>query len=252
MKNILIALFTIISITTGKAQDFTESLQGIKKVKIHSSPGIKVKAHDTNELLIKGDKGIRKPEKAKGLKAVYSGGTDNTGLGITMLKEGDVLTLKNLRNMHGPSLEIYLPKTIDIEVENHGVSEVSIAGFSSEIEAKTKVGKIEISDVTGPIVAKSSAGSIEIVFNKVNQSSPISIVSSAGDVDVSIPSNTPANLNLKATMGEIYTDFELKIPSAVDDMKIIGGRRTINTQINNGGVDITLRSSVGSIYLRKI
>ncbi|WP_103069261.1 DUF4097 family beta strand repeat-containing protein [Aquimarina sediminis] len=251
MKKIAIALIVFIASGNLIAQDYTHSLQGIKKVKIHSSPGVTVKAYDKNELLIKGEEGLEKPDKAKGLKAVYSGGTDNTGIGIHIEKEGSVLVVKNLRNMHGPGIQIYLPKNTNVSVENHGISSLQISGFSSEIEAKTNVGGIEIKDVTGPIVAKSAAGGITVIFDKVNQSSPISIVSSAGDVDVSLPSSTPANLNLKAVMGEIYTDFDLKIPAEDNDMKIVGGRKSIETKINNGGVDITLRSAVGSIYLRK-
>jgi len=251
MKNITIVLVLFLVIGNLTAQDYTHSLQGVKKVKIYSSPGVTLKAYSKNELLIKGGNHIQRPEKAKGLKAIYSGGTDNTGIGIYIKKENDILVLKNLRSMHGPSIEISLPKDINVSIENQGVSNLSISGFSSEIEAKTKVGKIEITDVTGPIVAKSSAGGINIIFDKVNQSSPISIISSAGDVDITLPSDTPANLSLKATMGEIYTDFDLKIPSDENDMKVVGGRRSIISKINNGGVDIALRSSVGNIYLRK-
>lgn len=250
MKKIAIA---IILFTIGgnlKAQDHTQSLQGISKVKITSDPNIIIKAHDKNEILIKSN-GRKAPEKAKGLKAVYSGGSDNTGLGVYVAKEGDVLIVRNLRGMHGPKLEIYVSKNADIHAENTKIGNVYISGFSSEIEVKTNVGSIDIEEVGGPIVAKSSTGGINVNFGKVNQASPISITSSTGDVDVSLPANTPANLKLKSSMGEIYTDFELKL--AVDDknMKVVGGRKSISTMINNGGVDISLRSSVGNIYLRK-
>ncbi len=250
MKKIAIALLFLISIGNLKAQDYTKSLQGIKKVKISSASGVDIKTHNKNELVIIGND-RKTPEKARGLKAVYAGGSDNTGIGVYVDKDGEALVIRNLKNMHSKVLEIYLPGTINITVEKSNLGGVAIEGFSSEIEAITNVGSITLRDVTGPVVAKTATGEINIVFNKVSQSSPISLISATGAIDVSLPSSTPANLELKTAMGEIYTDFDIKFPVKDNDMKLIAGKRAINTAINNGGVDISLRSSTGNIYLRK-
>ncbi|MDY8135231.1 DUF4097 family beta strand repeat-containing protein [Aquimarina sp. 2201CG5-10] len=251
MKNIAIALVLLLTIGSLKAQeDYVQSLQGVKKVKVHSESGVEIKAHDKNEVLIVG--GNRKmPEKARGLKAVYAGGSDNTGFGVYAFKEGETLILKNLKNMHSKTLQVFLPKNVNISIERSNLGSIEISGFSSEIEATTNVGNITFRDVTGPIVAKTATGEINVVFNKVSQSSPISLISATGAIDVSLPSNTPANLELKTTMGEIFTDFDIKFPKEDNNMKILVGKRTIATELNNGGVEISLRSSTGNIYLRK-
>ncbi|MBP2831316.1 hypothetical protein J8281_03870 [Aquimarina sp. U1-2] len=250
MKKIAIILVAFLCIGQLNAQDYTKSLQGVKKVKISSASGVTVKAHNKNELLIIGDE-RKTPEKAKGLKAVYAAGSDNTNIGVYIDQEGETLIVKNLKNMHSRVLEIFLPSTINITVEKSNLGSLNISGFSSEIEATTNVGHIKLKDVTGPIVAKTATGEINVVFTKVSQNSPISLVSATGAIDVSLPSNTAANLELKTSMGEIYTDFEIKFPVEDNDMKIVGGKRTINTALNNGGVEINLRSSTGNIYLRK-
>lgn len=250
MNKIAIILLLCVTAVNLTAQDYKHSLQGVKKVKIASESGVIAKVHSKNEVLIKG-KGRETPEKAKGLKAVYSGGNDNTGLGIYVQKEGETLLIKNLKGMHSKVLEIYLPKDINITTESSNLGSLSFSGFSAEIEARTNVGGITLKNVTGPIVAKTATGEINVIFDKVSQNSPISIVSATGAIDISLPSNTPANLELKTSMGEIYTDFDIKFPIKDDKMKIVGGKRAINTKINNGGVDITLRSSTGNIYLRK-
>ncbi len=250
MKNIAFILLICLTTWSLNAQDYTQSLQGIKKVKITSASGVKIKAHDKNELRII-SKGHKAPEKARGLKAVYAGGNDNTGLGMYVKKEGELLILKNLKNMHSRVLEVFLPKDINIKVERSNLGSLVVSGFSSEIEAITNVGNMTFRDVTGPIVAKTATGEINIVFNKVSQSSPISLVSATGAIDVSIPSTTPTNLELKTAMGEIFTDFEIKFPVDDDNMKIVSGKRTIKTKLNNGGVEISLRSATGNIYLRK-
>jgi len=251
MRHITIAIVFFITIVHIKAQeDYTQSLQGIKKVIIGSASGVKIKAHDKNELLIIGN-GRKMPEKARGLKAVYAGGSDNTGFGVYTQKEGGTLIIRNLKSAYTSILEVFLPKSINIKVERSNLGKLVAEGFSSEIEAITNIGNITFRDVTGPIVAKTATGEINIVFNKVSQRSPISLVSATGPIDVSLPSNTPANLELKTTMGEIFTDFEIKFPVPENSLKVVGGKRTIKTQLNQGGVEISLRSSTGNIYLRK-
>ncbi|MFD2563354.1 DUF4097 family beta strand repeat-containing protein [Aquimarina rubra] len=251
MKNIAIAIVLFITIGQVQAQeDYTQSLQGIKNVVISSESGVKLKAHDKNELLIIGN-GRKMPEKAKGLKAVYAGGSDNTGFGVYAQKEGGTLIVRNLKSAYTKTLEVFLPKDINIKVERSNLGKIFAEGFSSEIEASTNVGHITLRDVTGPIVAKTSTGEINIVFSKVSQSSPISLVSATGAIDISIPANTPANLEMKATMGEIFTDFDIKFPVPESNLKVVSGKKTIKTELNNGGVEINLKSATGNIYLRK-
>ncbi|WP_299182432.1 DUF4097 family beta strand repeat-containing protein [uncultured Aquimarina sp.] len=251
MKNITIAIVLFITIGHLKAQEnYTQSLQGVKKVKISSESSVWIKAHNKNEISIVG-KGRQLPEKAKGLKAVYAGGSDNTGIGVFIKREGETLIVKNLKNMHSNTLELNLPKDVNISIDRTNLGDIKVKGFSSEIEASTNIGAITLKDVTGPVVARTATGEINVIFEKVSQKSPISLMSAAGSIDVSLPSNTPTNLELKTTMGEIFTDFELKFPEEKKDMKIVGARRTIETKLNNGGVEISLRSATGNIYLRK-
>jgi len=56
---------------------------------------------------------------------------------------------------------------------------------------------------------------------------------------------------MKSTIGEIFTDFDIKLPVPENGLKVVGGKSTIKTKLNNGGVEISLRSSTGNIYLRK-
>ncbi|WP_459210085.1 DUF4097 family beta strand repeat-containing protein [Aquimarina rhabdastrellae] len=250
-KQLLFILSIFIYTINGNAQDYTHSLNGIKTIKVGSTTGMIFKTHSQNELLIKDVKARKNPEKANGLKAIYATGDDNTGYGISIEKEGDALIIRNLKDIYSPDLEIHLPKNINLLIQNHGLGDVTIHGFSSEIEVKTNTGLIKITDVTGPIVAKTSTGDVNVIFNTVNQSSPISLLSSAGDVDVTLPKNTPANLNLKAAVGSVFTDFDIQQEKSKSSLKTLNPNRSIKTKINNGGVDISLRSSTGNIYIRK-
>lgn len=260
-------------IATGQ-EDYTQSLKGINKVHIETGAAIKIVTGTSNELRF--SKYIRdstwykysynyeynydcddcpsqksKDDRAKGLKPIYAGGTDNTGYGISIGKEGDVLRIKDLKSfMDRGGLQITLPKNIDIKLDCGNLGSAQINGFSSEIEVKTNVGGIVLNDVTGPVTAHTSTGLIEVKFSDVNQSAPISLYSSTGVVDVALPSDTKADLELRSSMGSVYTDFDIQ-PKRKDGLKIVGSNREIVSELNGGGVNIKLSSSTGNVYLRK-
>ena len=100
---------------------------------------------------------------------------------------------------------------MDVYLNCGNLGRAKVNGLHSELEIKTNVGHIELTNVTGPITAKTNTGNITAIFSTVNQSNPISMRTATGDVDVSLSSNTKANLELKTTMGTVYTDFDFKV-----------------------------------------
>ncbi|WP_298900506.1 DUF4097 family beta strand repeat-containing protein [uncultured Psychroserpens sp.] len=269
---IILNVIALLSFVFTYAQeDYTKSLNGITKVKIETNTKVKIIVGSSNELKFSkyeldnldhdhdncdhehdaGGFNEKENDRAKGLKPVYAGGTDNTGFGMSIEQEGNVLRIKDLKTwMQRSGLQIYLPKTMDIHLDCGNMGRAVIKGFSSEIEVNTNIGNIDLIDVTGPITAHTNTGTIDVDFASVNQSSPITLSSSTGVVDVSLPANTKADLELRSTMGSVYTDFDLQKPSE-DDMKVVGANRKIESKLNNGGVKIVLRSSTGNVYLRK-
>jgi DUF4097 and DUF4098 domain-containing protein YvlB len=127
---------------------------------------------------------------------------------------------------------------------------VNVSNFSNEIEIKATFGDIQLEDVTGPALINNVHGKIYAKFSKVNPKNPISITSVHGDVDVSLPAKTPANLDLKSSHGEIYTDMDIAFDNVRDNMRQISGNR-IAGKLNGGGVEIHLESTHNNIYLRK-
>lgn len=271
MKKITILLLFISCVINAQKKEHKHSLAGIKKVQIETGTKTKITVGKTNMLVIKGLKSShsghdddcnncnhnnrnhskKKNNKTKGLTAIYPGGKDNTnGYGFSIYKEENTLVVRDLKShfqRHG--IHIELPKNMNISVDSGNLGSVNIEGFTSEVEVETNVGRIDMKDVTGPVTIHGNAGPINIEFSKVNQSSPISISSSVSEIDVTIPANTKADLELK-TNGTVYTNFDIKIPTK-KGMKSVSRTKRITSNINNGGVKIKIRSSMGNIYLRK-
>lgn len=270
MKKIIILFVFISSVVTAQNNEFKYSLAGITKVVLSSDTKMNVEVGNTNELIISDTKNKKsdhheeyeehnelheklekKEDKRKGLTAIYPGGKDNTnGFGFKISKEGTILYVTDLKSyMQRRGLTFKLPKNMNISVDAGNMGAISIEGFTGEVEADTNIGKIEMKNVTGPITASTSVGKIDIDFDTVSQKSPITITSSVSEIDVALPANTKANLELR-TQGTVYTNFDFDVPEK-KGMPIVNGRKSIVSKLNDGGVKIYIKSSLGNIYLRK-
>ena len=228
--------------------DYTKSLSGIQWVKIKSNSDFTVKTHASNELLIKAGAPMEIPDRAKGLKLVGEGGTDNTQVGFSVVQVGNTLLVHNLRKSQ--SAEILLPKSINLQAKMSWNGDIEIEGLGGEIEVDSQLnGNVKISGVSGPVTANTLNGDLVVEFDSVKQGSPTSLYSTNGAVDVSLPSNTPANLSLSTINGNVYTDFEIQLQQK-DGLSSILGRK-IEASINKGGVEISMKSTNGNMYLRK-
>jgi hypothetical protein len=265
MKKIILLFIFCSSVAFAQESAYKKSLSGIKKVRIVCDTDVTVVTGNTSELIlsegryVKGEneehiwKGKSKKgnDRSKGLRPIYPGGEDNTnGFGFAVSVENGVLTLKDLKSHFQRSqFKVVLPKDMDIDIKIMNLGGVSVKGFTSEVEVEANVGKIDLIDVTGPITAHTATGTITVVFDNVNQSAPITISSAIGEIDVSLPANTKANLSVD-TNKTVYTNFDFKAPPK-KGLPNRSGLSSIEKTLNGGGVKIKLKSSMGNIYLRK-
>jgi len=241
-------LIALIGIGMYAQKDYTKSLTGIEWVKIESKGDIEVKTHSSDQLLIKGGQSYKIPERAKGLRLVGESGSDNTDVGFYVIQEGNTLLVRNLRKSGNG--EIFLPAKQNISVRTNWQGSIKITGFLGEIEATAELnGNVKIEKVSGPLTANSLNGDVEVEFTKVSQASPISIYSTNGALDIALPGDTPADLNLSSVNGSIYTDFDISMPEK-DGLRAVSSKK-VKGSINNGGVDLKLTTTNGNIYLRK-
>lgn len=265
MKKIIL-LFIFCSSVAFAQKSYKRSLQGIKKVRVQSGSDITVVAGTSNELIIsemnghndthysrnsRNDEGNKKNDRKKGLRAIYPGGEDNTnGFGFSVTTDNGTLIVKDLKShFQRDHIKITLPKDMNIDIDSGSLGSISIDGFSSEVEADASTGEITLKNVTGPVTAHTSTGTVSVIFSTVSQSSPITISSSVGEIDVALPSNTKADLDIR-TNGTVYTNFDFKAPSK-KGLENRSGLKNIEKALNGGGVKIKLKSSMGNIYLRK-
>lgn len=190
-------------------------------------------------------------DRSKGLKPIYAGGTDNTGIGVAMEKDGSRLYLRCLLPItQSAKYRIRVPENLALEITRECSRDggTTISNMKNEIEFKG-CQDITLKNVTGPLVISTISGSVSVVFTEISKDKPISIASVSGEVDVTMPAKAGFSLEMGTVSGNMYSDFDFPA-SKEGDMQRVGGN-TIRAKINGGGIDVRLHSVSGNVYLRK-
>ncbi|NVO12339.1 MAG: hypothetical protein HXX16_20445 [Bacteroidales bacterium] len=228
----------------------------IKKIVIKNLLAeIKIIGSQDNDIIIdaKGLEGI--PKRAKGLRPLYGNGCiDNTGAGVAANESGGILTICGASKGSEDAKYVFtVPKGVSISLDYNSPfanEDIEIKDMEGEVEVSTLNASIKCSNVTGPLVLNSISGNVDINISKLNQNSPTSISLISGDLDITLPATSNANLEMNSLSGGVYTDFDIKIDSKEGNLKRIGGNN-IETKLNGGGVELNLSCTSGNIYLRK-
>ena len=138
---------------------------------------------------------------------------------------------------------------------------IAIDGVRGDIDVNNMNGSIMLTAISGTVLAHSLNGGIAIVFKEITPGKPMSFSTMNGDIDVTLPASTKADLKMKTDYGEIFSDFEIKIdptPQKVsEEPQREGGRYRISFDkyylgsINGGGPEYLLKTFHGDILIRK-
>lgn len=286
---VLIPLLIIMFISSGfiSAQDeyriqFDDDSESKKLVITNIMGSLKIKAHRSNDIVIKFDKKKikeeikKRPDRAKGLKPLGQVFSDETDFGFSISEDENTISiigspfelfnglLDDEEEVNIPDYEILVPEKVKIVVNggqfifhpDNDRNKLIIENIKSEIVVNAFGGGVLIKNISGPATIHSLSGTTTVIFSEVNQDSPISITASTGDVDVTIPGRTTANVNFNAIMGEVYTDFEIEVKGGKKkpkyDIPLISTENIgFHGKINGGGVSMNITAITGNIYLRK-
>jgi lia operon protein LiaG len=255
LNYILLMTVLLCCFYAGSAQDFKVTVENTKDGKIilndFSGP-LPIEGYDGKEIIVTNLNSEFKsaPDRAKGLKPVYAAGTDNTGIGLYMEKDGNRISFRCLLPItHGADYRIKVPNNFAVKVKSEcgKGGNITVDDIRNEVEVSA-CHSIKVRRVTGPLVLSTISGNIDVTFTEVNKDKPISIAAVSGEIDVTLPAKTPVNLEMQTVSGNMYSDFEFPVNDK--QMKKIGGS-SVDTQLNGGGVDLKINNVSGNIYLRK-
>ncbi len=187
-----------------------------------------------------------------GYSSVFSGGRDNTGIGLSIEEDKDSVKIMGLPNIDSSDYTIHIPNRYSLKVNNIGYGDSIIQNFKGEIEVAVAEGDAVIKDITGPATLHNMNGDLVVHFSEVSQDAPTSITNLNGDTVVSIPEDTQANLQMKSLNSDIRTNLNIDYDTPNLDRHTFNiGQRTVTGKLNGGGVLISLEAINGDIVLKK-
>ncbi|UCH94590.1 MAG: hypothetical protein JSV88_30580 [Candidatus Aminicenantes bacterium] len=121
---------------------------------------------------------------------------------------------------------------------------IRIGTVEGEVKAKTSGGSIQVKEVMGTINASTSGGSVSATISK-QPKGDCSLTTSGGSITVYVTEDIKVDLNASTSGGRVSTDFPITIQGEISKRKLKG-------KINGGGPELYLKTSGGSIYIKKM
>ena len=201
----------------------------------------------------------KKVEKKRGLNHI-----PNISTGVTAEEDDNEVTVGTGGMASGRTLNltIQVPTNCSMKLSTINDGDVKVDNVTGDIEVSDLNGAVAMTGISGSAVVDALNGEINVVFSEVDEKKSMSFSSMNGDIDVTFPSDIKATMQLKNDMGEIYSDFDIKMdystPKIEDNAKEKHGKHKVSMEkmmtgaINGGGgSDILFKNFNGDIFIRK-
>jgi DUF4097 and DUF4098 domain-containing protein YvlB len=222
------------------------------------SGSIRVKTHAADSMIVEStarDRRARRGPEPAGLRRLES-----PGFGFHLEEDNNFVKIAG-DVMRPGDLTILVPLNTSVTATTVNGGVVEIEGISGEVEANNTNGAVTVTNVTGSVVAHSLNGRITVSLNRIAANKEMSFSTLNGNIEVTLPADTKANLKMKTDNGDIYTDFEIRLEpnsaAAVEERRGEGGKYRVKFQralygsINGGGPLFSFTTLNGQIQIRK-
>jgi DUF4097 and DUF4098 domain-containing protein YvlB len=120
---------------------------------------------------------------------------------------------------------------------------IKVLDHKGDLTARTSGGSITVERVEGNVQASTSGGSVNALLTKA-PTADVRLETSGGGITVGLPEGTAAELDAQTSGGSVHSDLPL---TSVEHKS----RSALRGKINNGGAKVQLRTSGGSIHVKK-
>lgn len=131
----------------------------------------------------------------------------------------------------------------NVDVRTSGGS-IRIGKVEGEVEAVTSGGSIHVKEVMGTINAHTSGGSMSATISR-QPTDDCSLTTSGGSISVHLEEDIKVDLDASTSGGRVSTDFPITIQGQISKRKLKG-------KVNGGGPELRLKTSGGSIRIKKL
>ena len=120
---------------------------------------------------------------------------------------------------------------------------IRVAHAAGSVECRTTNGGIELREISGPIEAGTTNGGIDVdLLGTIGEGCRLKTVN--GGITLSVPEDLSADIDAQTVNGSIRSELPLTVQGEI-------GKRSLRGRLNEGGVQISLRTVNGSIRIEK-
>jgi hypothetical protein len=178
--------------------------------------------------------------------------------GFEAVEENNQIIISTRSGSDDDELVVSVPLRTNLKVSGTNGDGITVDGVEGDIEVQHTNGEITLTNVAGTVIAHTTNGDVKATLTRLTPDKPMAFTSFNGDVDVTLPT-TRATFKLRSDMGDIYTDFDLKVTTqtSASPGTRSGGRfrievnKALTGTLNGGGPEIELRTYNGDVYLRR-
>lgn len=273
MKQSILIIIFIILFKTGFAQQnppiikysFKGKTDPFVELQIYGT-AIYIEGYDGDELTIEPyniELSKAGTEDAPGLtnitSIVQNDPINGGSFGTPVIKEYPQQVQISMTDIYHKALLIKLPRNIHLKLVSGSMQSetrmISLKDLTGELEISGAAAITELNNITGPLTFSSNAiYSSKIIITKVKwnnndintKRTSLNISCYAADIDISIPENIKATVNINTTNGEIYSDLNMvrKYPAS-------NALNNFSGDLNGGGIPIIIITNYGNVFLRK-
>jgi hypothetical protein len=271
MKKMKIASLVLVSLMmgtmsfgqSGSTEQLTVPLSSPGKpysLKVHLITGsIKVVSYEGKDIIINVTPRNGEEERSgtveNGMKRISSSG----GYEVTAKEADNTVTVGTGNPNKTIDLDLKIPQDVKLKLGTINDGEIVVENVIGELEVNNVNDQIKLTNITGSVVANTVNGDVTVTFNAVDPKAPMAFSTLNGDIRVTLPTDTKANVKLKSDRGNVYSDFDIdidKTPPKIDK-SIAPGMYKIKKddwvygKINGGGPEIMMKNMQGDIYVKK-
>ncbi len=271
MKKMKIAGLVILSLMignksfgqSGSTEQLTVPLSSPGKaytLKVHLVTGsIKVMGYDGKDVIInvtpRGGEEEKSRASENGMKRISASG----GYEVTAKEADNNVTVNTGNPNKAIDLDLKVPQDGKIKIGTVNDGDIVVENVKGELEVNNVNDAITMTNISGSVVANTVNGDVTVIFNSVDPKAPMAFSTLNGDVKVTLPADTKANLKLKSDNGDVFSDFDIdidKTPPKVNKTTEPGMYKIkkddwVYGKINGGGPEMMMKNMQGDIYVKK-
>jgi hypothetical protein len=271
MKKMKIAGLVILSLMigaksfgqSGSTEQLTVPLSNPGKeytLKVHLVTGsIKVAGYDGKDIIInvnpRGGEEERSRAGENGMKRISASG----GYEVTAKEADNTVTVSTGNPNKVVDLDLKVPQGGKLKIGTVNDGDIVVENVTGELEVNNVNDAITMTNISGSVVANTVNGDVTVTFITVDPKAPMAFSTLNGDVKVTLPADTKANLKLKSDNGDVFSDFDIdidKTPSKVNKTTEPGMYKIkkddwVYGKINGGGPEMMMKNMQGDIYVKK-